>query len=189
MDRRQRTTLRILDAAAATFARAGYAGTSMEDVAAAAGVSKLLLYRDFAGKKELYEAVLVRTTDRLTAVPLAPVAGAVHALLAVTRTDPDGYALLVRHAAREPDFAEHTQALMNLTRTAVEGQLRPLDPDPVLRAWAADTGVRLMAEALLSWLQHGDPQHDDEFCRRLLSSLRALAGPPAAVEPDAITDH
>ena len=40
----------ILRAAARAFARAGYAGTSMDDIATAAGVSKLMLYRHFNSK-------------------------------------------------------------------------------------------------------------------------------------------
>src|SRR5258705_239866 len=59
MGRREQTTERILDGAAAAFAKGGYAGTSMEEIAAAAGVSKLLLYRDFAGKRETYQAIII----------------------------------------------------------------------------------------------------------------------------------
>jgi AcrR family transcriptional regulator len=48
----------IVRGAAAAFAEKGYAGTSMEDVAAAAGITKLIVYRHFSSKEELYDAVL-----------------------------------------------------------------------------------------------------------------------------------
>lgn len=48
----------ILRAAGPLFARDGYAGTRLDDVAAAAGVSKPILYRHFASKKALYGALL-----------------------------------------------------------------------------------------------------------------------------------
>src|SRR5215470_12449201 len=101
MGRREETTARILDGAAAAFAKGGFAGTSMEEIAAAAGVSKLLLYRDFAGKRELYQAVLERTASRIAErVPFEASNDALRALIAAARADPDGFTLLFRHAAR-----------------------------------------------------------------------------------------
>ena len=55
----------ILHGAAAAFARTGYAATSMEDIAAASGITKLIVYRHFDSKEELYRAVLQRVFDRL----------------------------------------------------------------------------------------------------------------------------
>src|SRR5215467_15935891 len=98
MGRREDTTQRILDGAASVFAKGGYAGTSMEEIASAANVSKLLLYRDFAGKRELYLAVLQRTIATIVdEVPPAASNEALRRLIAVARADPDGFTLLFRH--------------------------------------------------------------------------------------------
>ncbi len=51
---------RILDVAEALFAERGFAGTSMRDIAAAAGLTAASLYNHFAGKDALYGAVLQR---------------------------------------------------------------------------------------------------------------------------------
>lgn len=48
----------ILMAARALFLSLGYQGTSMEAVAAAAGVSKLTVYSHFKGKEELFAAAI-----------------------------------------------------------------------------------------------------------------------------------
>lgn len=48
----------ILRAAGPLFAHDGYAGTRLDDVAAAAGVTKPILYRHFESKKALYVALL-----------------------------------------------------------------------------------------------------------------------------------
>jgi AcrR family transcriptional regulator len=48
----------ILRAAGPLFARDGFAATRLEDVAAAAGVTKPILYRHFDSKKALYVALL-----------------------------------------------------------------------------------------------------------------------------------
>jgi AcrR family transcriptional regulator len=50
----------IEQAAVRLFAMSGYAGTRLEDIAAAANVTKPILYRHFASKKALYLALLER---------------------------------------------------------------------------------------------------------------------------------
>src|SRR5262249_62182147 len=62
----------ILRAASRTFARGGYADTSMDDIAAEAGVSTLMLYRHFNSKHELYQAVLDEVRSRLSALEHRP---------------------------------------------------------------------------------------------------------------------
>ncbi len=94
----------ILRGAARAFARAGYAGTSMEDIAAASGITKLIVYRHFDSKEELYRAVLQQVFDRLAeefVTGYSRGAGGVGArsLLTVAREYPDGFHLLWRHAA------------------------------------------------------------------------------------------
>lgn len=58
----------IVEAAAVTFLANGYAGTSMDDVAAAAAVSKQTVYKHFADKKQLFADVVLATTDQVTSV-------------------------------------------------------------------------------------------------------------------------
>src|SRR5215510_9560148 len=51
----------ILDAALSVFVAKGFAGTKLDDVAAAAGISKGLLYRYFDNKAELFKEVIRQT--------------------------------------------------------------------------------------------------------------------------------
>lgn len=55
----------ILREAGRLFARRGYAGTRLEDIAAAAQVTKPMVYRHFESKKALYAALLVKHRDDL----------------------------------------------------------------------------------------------------------------------------
>jgi AcrR family transcriptional regulator len=57
----------IEEAASALFAEHGYAGTRLEDIAAAAGVTKQLLYQHFPSKKTLHMALLAKHRDELLA--------------------------------------------------------------------------------------------------------------------------
>src|SRR5882724_522604 len=51
----------ILDAALTVFVTKGFAATKLDDVAAAAGISKGLLYRYFDNKAELFKEVIRQT--------------------------------------------------------------------------------------------------------------------------------
>jgi AcrR family transcriptional regulator len=55
----------ILDAAGRLFGAHGYDATRLEQIAAAAGVTKPILYRHFASKQDLYLALLHRHRDDL----------------------------------------------------------------------------------------------------------------------------
>jgi AcrR family transcriptional regulator len=64
-----RTRQQLLDAAAQIFARKGYAGASVEEIAESAGFSTGALYSNFASKEELFlELMSARASRRITAV-------------------------------------------------------------------------------------------------------------------------
>ena len=54
------TKERILEAALNLFARDGYAGVSMADIAGELGITKGALYRHYAGKRDIFESILQR---------------------------------------------------------------------------------------------------------------------------------
>jgi TetR/AcrR family transcriptional repressor of mexJK operon len=54
----------ITDAATRLFLAKGYLGTSMDEIAAQAGVSKQTIYKHFADKERLFTGLIVGTTQR-----------------------------------------------------------------------------------------------------------------------------
>src|SRR5207244_1010955 len=56
----------ILDAATTIFLRQGYLGTSMDEIAARAGVSKQTVYKHFADKERLFVEIVVATVDEIS---------------------------------------------------------------------------------------------------------------------------
>lgn len=60
----------IEQAAARLLAERGYEATTVEEICAAAGVSKPMLYRHFDSKRELCMRLLERRRDELAAAPL-----------------------------------------------------------------------------------------------------------------------
>jgi AcrR family transcriptional regulator len=168
----------IVEAAARVFAHSGYAATSMEDVAAAAGVTKLIVYRHFASKEALYRAVLERVFDRQAELFVEHVSqglqacGATAALLIVGRERPNGFRLLWRHAAREPQFADYAQEFRDVAVGAARVVVEPFLA-PAFRAWAAQTLFDHLVDAVLNWLDHGDPERDAEFVAAEAAALQA----------------
>jgi AcrR family transcriptional regulator len=174
---------RVRTAAGRAFARAGYAATSMDEIAAEAGISKLMLYRDFEGKRELYEAVLEGLERRLgELVGDDPEGGAslrgLEALLRVAREQPDAFVLLFRHAAREPEFAAHADRFLAGAVAQAEQRLAREIPDPVLLRWSARVAVHSTIEAVIAWLQVGDPARDGAFLAALGATPVTGTAPP-----------
>jgi AcrR family transcriptional regulator len=180
----------ILRAASRRFARGGYAATSMDEIAAEASVSKLMLYRHFNSKHELYEAALDEVRSRLHAVEhrpatlagLTPEEGireAAVTLLATIRAArevPDAYRLLYVHAAREPEFAAYVNNIRARALAKSESLLRALIEDPTLRRWAAHLIATLTDEAILAWLDTGEPERDAYMAERLARMQGAIIG-------------
>ena len=55
----------ILRAGMAAFVDRGYDGTSMEEIATSAGVSKQTVYKHFADKQRLFSEIVLATTERV----------------------------------------------------------------------------------------------------------------------------
>lgn len=68
IDRAERTRQRILVAAGHCFSSAGYAKTTVEAIAARAGVSKGIVYHHFRGKEQILERVLASTLSEWSEV-------------------------------------------------------------------------------------------------------------------------
>ncbi|MGH3756486.1 TetR/AcrR family transcriptional regulator [Actinophytocola sp.] len=152
----------ILEAATRAFASAGFAATGLDDVATEAGITRVILYRHFDSKTDLYRAVLDRACARLT-----DVVGrddydehTLSALVQAAAADPDGFRLLFRHAAREPEFRDVTDALAATSTEVSHRNLTATLPDGPWTRWAARLLPTLTTEAVIAWLDAGQPDPD-----------------------------
>ncbi|WP_344455651.1 helix-turn-helix domain-containing protein [Actinocorallia aurantiaca] len=97
----------LMAAALAEFGRRGFHLTQMEHVAAAAGVSKALLYQHFESKDQLFSEVAQAIVDDLTtrladsevenASSLERVGGMVSTLFDYATAEPDAWSVIIRH--------------------------------------------------------------------------------------------
>ncbi|MFC0111785.1 TetR/AcrR family transcriptional regulator [Kibdelosporangium aridum] len=164
----------ILDAATRAFARTGFTATSLDDVAAEAGVTHVILYRHFASKSDLYRAVLDRACTRLgEAVGTENYdESSLPALLRAAAADPDGFRLLFRHAAREPEFRDITDTIRWDSTDIAHRHIAEAIPDGPWQNWAAQVIPALTLESVIAWLDTGQPDPD----RAAERIGRAIAG-------------
>jgi AcrR family transcriptional regulator len=153
----------LIAGATRAFARNGFAATSLDDVAAEAGVSKVLIYRHFESKSELYQAALDDVARQLawaTGAPDKLSAASIDGLVGVARDSPDGFRLFFRHSGREPEFREHADWLRRAMAKTAEPYLSQMISDPARQRWASAVVPAVVIEALLAWLDTGAPDPD-----------------------------
>jgi AcrR family transcriptional regulator len=176
----------LIEAAARAFARRGFAATSLEDVAAEAGVSRVLIYRHFESKTKLYEAVLADISDQLRAATghpnhVAPTS--LEGLVAVAQQNPDGLRLFVRQAGQEPEFRWHADELRVAMQATAEPYLKELIPDKAQLRWASGLIPTIALEAVIAWLDAGSPSPEvaaDTITRIIGGAVTAIASPATA---------
>lgn len=182
---------RILDDAARLFARDGYEGTSLGELATSVGVTKAAIYHYFPNKQEIYEAIIVRTLEGLrrhVSQATAQVSAPEEALACFMTAHADffeenydgfltmlvGYGgmenvVMVAEAQKLRD--EHEQALRHIIADGIaKGAFRPIDIDVTGRA------VLSMLNWMVRWFKPGKGRRAasfaQDYCDLMLGGLR-----------------
>ena len=150
----------ILAAAREVFGHRGAEDPSVDELAAAAGISKPILYRHFPSKRELYLAVLEDHLGDLirrlwvglsgSADPRERLRGALQAYVEFVDERPDGYRMLVEAGSRmDPGTRERLGTAWD---TLADGVARTVGD--ILRGAGLDpTGAPVYARALVGMAQ------------------------------------
>jgi len=200
-DRAERTRQRILDAAAQCFAASGFSKTTVEAIAAGAGVSKALVYHHFRAKEAIFEELLERTLaewarvgridEHLTAggSVIDALADMVRTSLAYARSNPlvrslyQFDPLVVSFVGSSATVRKHTEEgrlrlVHAIQRGVAAGELRS-DLDPARVADVARMLIMALIDHLLNpqWLDASD----DRFVETCLEVLfHGVAAPRTA---------
>jgi AcrR family transcriptional regulator len=186
----------LLAAAEEVFARKGYHGASLDDIAQAAGVSKALIYEHFASKRELHASLVTAHVEeifrRLEANVQAGTTGeerlrgGIDTFLSFVEEHREAWRALFRDAADPEvgDFMERVQA----QGTAVIAALISADPEtPGDHPQAIEMHAAMLSggvQSLANWWH--DHQHVPrvvlvnramEFCWVGIERLRAVSAP------------
>jgi TetR/AcrR family transcriptional regulator, fatty acid metabolism regulator protein len=169
----------LLDAAVRVFARAGYHGSRVGDIAEEAGVAHGLLYHYFSSKEEVLQTIFRENwgelIERFRAVEAADepagekLEGIAKILLRTWRNDPDLVTVMVREVARstqlEGQVEEVREAFAIVQRMIEQGQQEGTfrdDVDARLASWLLYGGLE---EVLTGWVMGGLPADDGEVAR------------------------
>jgi AcrR family transcriptional regulator len=178
----------ILDVAIEEFGRAGYFGTSMNDIAEAAGVTKPVLYQHFDSKADLYRALLDEVGSRILDAIAKATSDATdgrdrteRGFAAYFRWVSDHqqeFSLLFGGSARhERAFSAQIRRITDESASAIAG-LIDVDLDPVHRDTIAHGLVGLAEGASRRLVAAGDPFDPDEIAavvsRLAWAGLRSL---------------
>lgn len=168
--------------AARVFRQHGLAGATMEQVASAAGVTKVVLYRRFPSKDALIQAIFAETLRRLKAEDVKAWRGYGNGMrksLSAARSFEDGFILLVRHGDQDPAYQAAHAALRKRTGQRLRALLwypdRPPPPGqrPALLELSLEPMISFCNDALAYWVEKGDPARDEHFVRWCGQMMRA----------------
>jgi AcrR family transcriptional regulator len=180
----------LLDAAVRVFARSGYHGSRVGDIAAEAGVAHGLLYHYFSSKDEVLETVFRENfgelLERFRAVETSaePAPAKLEAiakiLLRTWRNDPDLVTVMVRDVARSPQLQaqvdEVREAFAIVQRVIEQGQAEGSfrsDLDARLASWVVYGGLE---EVLTGWVLGQLPAGDEEVARAERTAVELALG-------------
>jgi len=149
----------ILEAALALFAKRGYEGASVDDIAAEAGITVAVIYSHFTSKEELHATVLEEQWQSLLAYQgprvLEKPAGqqrireAYASFFEWCQANPLAWRLVFREVGGPPAVVAAHERVLALLTQGIVGLLASEDPaDPRL---AAEPGIVIVAE----WIKGG----------------------------------
>lgn len=174
----------ILVSATTAFVRAGgFSRTGLDDVAAEAGITRMILYRHFDSKTDLFRTALDRAAlllhDATTDENNALVDASFGRLLEWAAAEPAAFRLLFRCAPREPEFHAETEHLLSGIVDAVHARVPRETADGPWTAWAARMANTLVVEGIVEWLEVGgpDPERAAEQIVQLVETVLAPFDP------------
>jgi AcrR family transcriptional regulator len=163
----------LLDVARALFAEKGFDGTSIEEIAHRAGVSKPVVYEHFGGKEGIYAVVVDREMHSLLdgiVSALSPghprelLEQAACALLDYIESSTDGFRILVRDspvASTTGTFSSLLNDIVSQVEHILGVQFSAKGYDPKLAALYSQALVGMVALTGQWWLEARRPKRDE----------------------------
>ncbi|MEV6864417.1 TetR/AcrR family transcriptional regulator [Streptosporangium subroseum] len=170
------------------FAEKGFDGTSVEEIAATANVSKPVVYEHFGGKEGVYAVVVDREMQKLLGMvtealsashSLIKLERAALALLAYVEENSEGFRILVRdsHAASGTGtFASLINDIASQVEDVMVNEFIERDYDPKLAPMYAQMLVGMVALTGQWWLDVRKPPREEVAAHLVNLAWNGLTG-------------
>ncbi|SHL98072.1 TetR/AcrR family transcriptional regulator [Actinacidiphila paucisporea] len=178
----------LLDIGRTLFAERGFEGTSVEEIAHKAGVSKPVVYEHFGGKEGLYAVVVDREMRRLLDMVTSALTGghprelleqAAFALLDYIQQYTDGFRILVRDspvAQSTGTFASLIGDIATQVEDILGHEFKQRGFDPKLAPMYAQALVGMVALTGQWWVDTQHPDKADVVAHLVNLSWNGLSG-------------
>jgi AcrR family transcriptional regulator len=179
----------LLEVGRRLFAEKGFEGTSVEEIAATAEVSKPVVYEHFGGKEGLYAVVVDREIrsllDAITASlqtahqPRILLEHAALALLDYIENSTDGFRILVRDspvAQSHGTFASLISDVASQVEHLLADEFRSRDLEPRTAPLYAQMLVGMVALTGQFWLDHRRPKKAEVAAHLVNLAWNGLSG-------------
>jgi AcrR family transcriptional regulator len=189
----------LLDIGRRLFAERGLDGTSIEEIAAKAGVSKPVVYEHFGGKEGLYAVVVDREVERFITMATRLLEGedtlpkfevAAVVLLRYIEDNADGFRILVRDsnpASGSGTFASLISDIASQVEYILGDVLKARGYDPKLAPMYAQMLVGMVAFTGQWWLDARKPKLEEVAAHLVNLAWNGLAqlDPKPTISPEA----
>jgi AcrR family transcriptional regulator len=179
----------LLDVGRSLFAERGYDGTTVEEIAIRAGVSKPVVYEHFGGKEGLYAVVVDREVQRLMdsfagalsgEAPRVLLEQACLVLLRYVEEQRDGFRILVRESPVGTERAGGFATIMSDVASQVEHilarEFKARGLETKLAALYSQALVGMVALTGQWWQDHHKPKRDEVAAHLVNLAWNGLRG-------------
>ena len=182
----------LMDAAVQVIARQGLRSTTMDDISASLGMTKIVLYRTFGSKDKLIQSILERTTNEFLNVDAQKIekyGDRLQRYIDISRKHEDSMRILLLQTPHDEKYNKQyknlSRKLVKRTKERIKQRQQTGETDCALDInFCSESIVSFILDSISRWLKHGKQSQDEEFVRWMLVSRAAMENPGMISAPD-----
>lgn len=172
----------LLDSAAQVIVTKGIRSTTMDNISASLGMTKIILYRTFGSRDKLIHSILERITQHLLdedALEVEHWGDRIYGTMTIARQHTDSVKILFLQTPNDQDYHQHFKKLHNIlvnrTLNRLEKKWGGSDTKPVNLIFFSESIVAFILDSIARWLKDGKESDDKEFVKWIILSITAMS--------------
>lgn len=172
----------LLDTAAHVIAKNGLRQTTMDDISASLGMTKIVFYRTFESRSHLIKSILERVTNRLLeedAIEDPWWGDRIFRTMEIARENEDSMIILLHQTSHDREYDQYYKkfykTLVNRTQQRLAERWGGVGKHPVDLTFCSETIVTFILDSIARWLKNNDNAQDKEFVEWINISIKAMS--------------